>query len=321
MKTDALEERIHRYLLGDLPEEEQSALEHVFLADGEVFEQVWAAENDLVDRYVRGKLAPAEKHLFEENYLASPAHRERLAFAKKLVQAADSGAEKEKTAIASGQALTWWGSLLYAWRASRLRWAAVAVVALFAATSVWLFTDNRRLRGQMNQLRAEAALEQQRTQELEKELKNQHEQSDEIAAELAYLREGQSPTVEPQNPPDQGQSRPVVSFILSPLLMRGGGEPPQLTIPKEAKAVLLRMRVQEPAGRSLQASLRTVEGAPIWSRSGIKTRPQERNGFTVSVSIPANKIPAGDYILTLSALTEANELEEINRYFFRVVKQ
>ncbi|HET8677807.1 MAG TPA: hypothetical protein VFO63_18550 [Blastocatellia bacterium] len=95
METDALEERIHRYLLGDLPEEEQSALEQVFLDDGEVFEQVWAAENDLVDRYVRGKLTPAEKHLFEENYLASPAHRERLAFAKKLVQAADSGAEKE----------------------------------------------------------------------------------------------------------------------------------------------------------------------------------------------------------------------------------
>lgn len=95
METDALEERIHRYLLGDLPEEEQSALEQVFLDDGEVFEQVWAAENDLVDRYVRGKLTPAEKHLFEENYLASPAHCERLAFAKKLVQAADSGAEKE----------------------------------------------------------------------------------------------------------------------------------------------------------------------------------------------------------------------------------
>ena len=320
MKTDALEERIHRYLLGDLPEEEQSALEQEFLADGEVFEKVWAAENELVDRYVRGNLAPAEKHLFEENYLSSPAHRERLAFAKKLVQAADSGAEKEKAVTSSGHRLSRWDSLRAAWGASRLRWASVAVVALFAATSVWLFTENRRLRGQINQQRFEAALEQQRAQELEKELKDQHEQSDELAAELANLREELSPTVAPQTPPDQGEARPVVSFILSPLLMRGG-EPRQLTVPKETKAVLLKMRVQEPVGRSLQASLRTVEGAPIWSRSGIKTRPQEKDGFSVSVSIPANKIPPGDYILTLSAVNETNESEEINRYFFRVVKQ
>ncbi len=117
MKTDALEERIYRYLLGDLPEEEQSALEQEFLADGDTFEQVWAAENELIDRYVRGKLTPAEKDLFEENYLASPVHRERLAFAKKLVEAADSGAGKEKTVFSTGH------SFLAGWRASRLRWA------------------------------------------------------------------------------------------------------------------------------------------------------------------------------------------------------
>lgn len=102
METDALEERIHRYLLGDLPEEEQSALEQVFLDDGEVFEQVWAAENDLVDRYVRGKLTPAEKHLFEENYLASPAHCERLAFAKKLFRPPTQAQKKNRPLYQAG---------------------------------------------------------------------------------------------------------------------------------------------------------------------------------------------------------------------------
>ena len=44
-----------RYLLGDLPEIEQTAVEQEYFADPEKFEEVWAVENDLVDRYVRGR--------------------------------------------------------------------------------------------------------------------------------------------------------------------------------------------------------------------------------------------------------------------------
>ena len=72
-----------RYLLGDLPETEQTAVEQEYFADQEKFEEVWAAENDLVDRYVRGRLSRAERELFERNYLQSPKHRERVATCQK----------------------------------------------------------------------------------------------------------------------------------------------------------------------------------------------------------------------------------------------
>jgi hypothetical protein len=322
MKRGALEDRIHRYLLGDLPDEEQSSFEQEFMADGERFEQVWAAENELIDRYVRGGLTVAQKHLFEVNYLASPVHRERLDLAKKLIQAADSDREKEKAGFAAAHPRSRWSSLLTAWSANRWRWAVVGAVALFAVSSVWLFTENLRLRDQINRLRQQEAREQQRSEELEEELKAQREQSD----KLDYLRENELPPIDPQTAeprtlPEQGESQPAISFLLSPLLIRGDGEAQELKIPKETEAVLLKMRVQESIERSLQVSLRTVEGVQIWSRSGIKFRPQEKNGSIVSVSIPANKIPAGDYVLTLSALNEANEPEEINRYFFRLSKQ
>ena len=61
MKTDLQEKLVYRYLLGDLPDAEQLALEQAFFADGETFERVWEIENDLVDRYVRGRLSAAEK--------------------------------------------------------------------------------------------------------------------------------------------------------------------------------------------------------------------------------------------------------------------
>jgi hypothetical protein len=318
MKTDVLQQKIYRYLLSDLPQEEQSVLEQEFLVDGDLFEQVWAVENELIDGYVRGKLTAAEKDLFERNYLASTIHRERLAFAKNLVRAADSAVEKEKPG--TEPAVNRWNSFFAGWNSNRFRWAMAAAVLLFAASSVWLLAENRRLRAQVSQARPEVAA-QQRIKELEKELETQREQRNELAAQLAALGEEPKPTIGPQSPPNQVEQRSVVSFLLSPLLMRGGAEPQELSIPNETTAVLLKMRVEKPDGHSFQASLRTVDGGQIWSKSGIKARSQDKSGLTVSLSIPANKIPPSDYVLTLSATNKANELEEVNRYFFRVIKQ
>jgi hypothetical protein len=318
MKTDVLQMRIYRYLLSDLPQDEQSALEQEFLANDELFDQVWATENVLIDRYARGKLTPEEKDLFERNYLASPVHRERLEFAKTLVRAADSATEATSADFGPARPSKWWSSLVEGWNSNRLSWAMAATVLLFAASIVWLFAENRRLREQIYQAGPERAFEQ-RIKDLEKELSTQREQRDELAAELAALREEQPLTVGPQ--PNHADQTSVVSFLLSPMLMRGDGDPQELKIKDETTAVIFKMNVQEPNGRSYQVRLRTVDGAQIWSRSSLKARQQGKDGGIVSVSIPSNKIPKNDYILTLSAINSSNESEEINRYFFRVINQ
>ena len=316
MKTDVLQMRIYRYLLSDLSQEEQSALEQEFLANDELFEQVGAAENVLIDRYVRGKLTSAEKDLFERKYLASPVHRERLEFARNLVREADSATEMASAEFGPDRPANWWRSLLTGQNRTPLGWAMAATVLLFAAISFWLFAENRRLREQIYQGRSGQAFEQ-RIQELEKELNAQREQRDEMAAELAILRENQPSTGGPQ--PNQDEKKSVVSFLLSPVLMRSEGNPQVLKIPNETAAVTFKMNVQEPAGRSYEVGLRTVDGAQIWSRSSLKARQQEKDGGIVSVTIPSNKIPRNDYILTLSAINSSNDSEEINRYFFRVI--
>src|SRR5262252_4422512 len=88
-RTTEQDERATRYLLGNLPESEEAAVEQEYFADPEKLEEVWAAENDLVDRYVRGRLSRGERELFEQNYLQSPKHRDRVAVARKLLEAAD----------------------------------------------------------------------------------------------------------------------------------------------------------------------------------------------------------------------------------------
>ena len=59
-------ERMRQYLLGMLPEVEQTTLENEFLNDDEQFEQMVAAENELVDAYVRNQLTAEERRQFDK---------------------------------------------------------------------------------------------------------------------------------------------------------------------------------------------------------------------------------------------------------------
>ena len=82
MKVDRSEDLIRRYLLGELAEADQAALEQELLIDRGKFDQARAVENELVDSYARGEMSRADRERFEGYYLASPLHRERVAIAK-----------------------------------------------------------------------------------------------------------------------------------------------------------------------------------------------------------------------------------------------
>ena len=101
-----------RYLLGELPQPEQAALENLLFTSDEAFERMWESENRLVDDYVRGRLTSSSRTHFEEHYLASPLHRRRVTVARELLASADqSPRESEKrsclTVCAAGQRSVW----------------------------------------------------------------------------------------------------------------------------------------------------------------------------------------------------------------------
>lgn len=322
MKTDIQEDQAYLYLLDELPEAEQLALEQRYFADREAFERVWEIENQLVDRYVRGRLTPAEKNLFQQSYLASSPHRDRVVFARTLVEAADSTAELREAHTRTEPAISWWSSFPDSLRGKSWRWATIAAVLVLAAAGVGLLSERARLHEQIGRLKDQSASKEQRVQELEKEMTAEREQSDKLAVEIERLQEeSRNAEVPSQILPSRNEPRSVISFLLSPMSMRSGGEAQQLRISKETTVVLLRMTVQEPDALMFQADLRTVEGAQVWSRGSIKAHGQARNASVVSANIPASKLGAGDYILTLSATNGSSETQEIDRFFFRVPKQ
>src|SRR5262249_27652267 len=84
-RTEDLNKTIRQYLLGELSEPEQAAIESEYFANSERFEDISALENDLIDDYVRGNLAAVEREHFERRYLSSPERRRRGQFAGSML--------------------------------------------------------------------------------------------------------------------------------------------------------------------------------------------------------------------------------------------
>ena len=126
---------IERYLLGELSPDEQAGLEALYFGDAELLDRIDAAEDDLIDDYVRGGLSPAQRLRFESHFL-NEKRRERVRMAEALRKALQPRVSK------------------------RSAWALPLAASLFGAALlaiVWLLVQNRRLHERIETLQAEIA--------------------------------------------------------------------------------------------------------------------------------------------------------------------
>ncbi|MEO6724351.1 MAG: hypothetical protein ABIU20_09960 [Blastocatellia bacterium] len=319
MKTDVNTqarqiELMRRYLLGALPEAEQVALEQQFFADGEMLDRVWAVENDLVDGYVREQLSGAEREQFEQHYLASPRHRERVAFARTLLPMTNEPAHQARSAETTE---SFWAKLLAMLRTPQFALSAALVVALMLIGGVWLVNQRVSWQQQLAQSQADRSAKEQRARELESQIAQQRERNLLLSAELEQLRAEQLRAAASPSPLPSHST--VFSFLLLPSV-RAGSEQQTLNLPPDASQVRVQMKIERRDYRRYQASLRAVDGGGSWPASSVKASA-DKDGVTISVPIPAIKLKRGDYILTLTGIDAAGTVEEIDRYFFRVINK
>src|SRR5437899_1308293 len=75
-----------QYLLGEVSAEECARFEDQYQADDELFQQLAAVENDIIDAYVRGKLSGSEREQFERHFLTNPERAANIKLARSLMQ-------------------------------------------------------------------------------------------------------------------------------------------------------------------------------------------------------------------------------------------
>jgi hypothetical protein len=137
-----------RYLLGQLPEAEQEAVEREYFESDEAFERLEEADQDLIDSYVAGTLEPAAAARLRESLAGSPARRARVEFAAALRELA----RRERT-------------LPVVRRAPGPIWASLAaVLAVGLLGSLW---SQRALRQERDAARSRADAHEARATRLE----------------------------------------------------------------------------------------------------------------------------------------------------------
>ncbi len=328
LEMETIDEKLAtRFLLGDLSEESRLQLEERFFKDDRFYEQLLAIQEEVADDYVQNKLSARERAKFEETFLRSPQRRQRVEFAAVFSRAlAGSGARPVST---PARGIGWWESLLLFIRQPGTRLTAVASAAALALMigAAWLFVENRRLSGRIQQARAEqdSLIQQSGANEAEAERKREELERD-IATlrsqggamettiqqkerELEALRRASSPTgLTPA-------SRAIAAFILQPGLTRGTDEPERLIIPAAARSLQFQLDLErEEDYQSYVAEIRTARGNLAWSKSGLALR-QTSYGQAVFLTIPARLVSNGEYEVTLKG-TAGGKVEAVGYYYF-----
>lgn len=306
------DQMLERYLLGEMAEADKTALEEKYFADTQLFEQLVEAENELTDQYARGQLSPRARQEFERYYLAHPRLRERAKFAQALTAQVDHLNRPIDSTSSTGP---WWGRLLVSTRGPKLAWGLSLALLLLVIAAGWLAFQTRRLHQELARSEAERSRQEQTGRALEQQLDDERRRSDQASSELARARSGQlssSPTPSPANHPA------LATLILNVTGVRGAetGTPPTLNLPAGVEQARIQLNLRDVDYAGYSVLIHSADGSEIFRHDRLKSTGKPH--VSLAFELPANKLAPGDYILTLRGVTQNGEVEDISKSFFRV---
>jgi uncharacterized protein YlxW (UPF0749 family) len=227
--------------------------------------------------------------------------------------------ERNEPLTARSDKRNWRERLLAGFRSSVARFAMVAAIVVLLLAVAWMATETSRLRRQVSQLESrqttrEQEIEQQsteqrsRVEQLNQELEEERNRRARLEQELAQLRE--------QSSPDNALRPSIISLILAPSRIRGGGETKKITISDDSAQVRLLLNIGDSSAyRSYQAVLLNSDGAQVWSRRGLRAGQK-----VVALTVPARLLAEDDYEINLKGIAENGELERVGDYYFTVLR-
>jgi hypothetical protein len=271
-----------RYLLGEVTEEECSAIESEYFSDEAVVDRIAAVEEDLVEDYLADRLTPDERRRFESHYLTAPQHRTRVETIRRLRAATASGQRQPRRA---------WPMTTASWSSRPYRWLAVAAAVPIAVGTVRMFVSRHQ----------DAAVSENRP------------------ASPSKAQEPLGPEPRSNQPPSAPAAAPrVVALSLSPGV-RGANDSPSLIVPAGTDVVALRL--EGDADRATigkaRAVIQTVAGDEVWQGAATPAT-DPATGVIARVDVPATRLGVDDYVVVLFGTDPARGEQERYRYFLRV---
>jgi len=314
------------YLLGELSEDEQVRLEERFFRDSQLSDLISEVEDDLVDRYTRGELSDRQRRLFERRFLITARRQNKLVFARTLLRAETergSGSRQLRQTKVG-----WWTQLATFFVRSRpLLSYSLAAIAMLMLIGGWLaVSEFRGLRREASQINSARIESERQNEQLRREAEDLRRRNDDLAATNQDLERERS-EVENQiktsanggSQNERSSIKSFLTFILSPGYRSAEGPKP-LVLPNGLETVRLQLRLN-PADEysSYQVNLHSASGDVV--RSWRNLHASALNGERVLVlSIPAARLKAGQYELSLSGASLSAAVEDLGYYYFYIQK-
>lgn len=296
------DELLTRYLLGDLPAEQAEQLDELSVADDEFAWRLNGVENDLVDGFVRGELEGETLQKFQSVYLSSTMRRQKVEFATGLLElekrAALQAAGPKRAKLSTGR----WGWLD---AISFQQWSFAAAAVALLLIAAFLFTDNLRLRRQVDQARANSS---QHEQQLQQELDRQRAANAEVHGELDRAHgDGQ----------DLAQLK-TVSLLLPPPT-RGVGPLQSVVVHPGTDLVVVLLTLESDAFPQYRVALKDPAiQREVWHSPDLSASSAAGHK-AVAVSVPAKLLQQGHYLAELTGIRRNGVTEPIGDYPFGVV--
>ncbi|HSF43030.1 MAG TPA: hypothetical protein VLT87_24730 [Thermoanaerobaculia bacterium] len=312
------DELLHRFLLGELAEDEAESLERRLLQEDALFELCEAIESDLLAASARGELAPAENERVLARLAASPGGHARLALARNLVHAA-----QEAPAELTPAPLPFRPAAAPPPRRAA-RWAALAASLLFFAVGgSWVV--NYLLRTMPPDPPVVTAI---------RPRPPVAGPTRPTPAPTEPVEPGSSPAEPPALPepgpaperpaaPEPAPSLTTAVFQLA-LAGRRSAEPaeelPRFEVPKGTGEIDIQLDLggEEREFLTFNALVTNPEAGEVWRGQGLE--PQSLDwGMALILKIPAESLPDGRYTMKVQGVKAEGEAETIGTQDFEIV--
>jgi hypothetical protein len=307
--------RAQRFLVGDIPEEERDRLEEKLFADDAFFESLEALEEEMADDYVRGRLSPQDRTLFEQRLNLSSGLRRKVGLARALLARFPvSSSLRSPVAAQRGFSVS---SLPWGWQ-GRARWILAMAASLLAILGMTgLLLQNDQFRRQLREMEAESSRLLRLERQILETLTEERVRNDETIAQLERERDRLARQVEQWA---RGRSRAgiTIAFALSPGLTRDAENRRRLKVPAGAETVQIQLDLdREPAQARYRVMLLKTSGEEIWSQDAGPGR-ETRWGGVLRLMVPARILGPGDYELVLQTRATRDRLENLAYYYFSI---
>lgn len=311
------DKKIQRFFFGEMAEDERFEFEREFAVSPELLEEMRAFEADLIEKYVRGWMNPAEKSGFERNFLNTGKRREKVEFSRQLIRelrpdAALQDNERQAESIRSRFARLF--------SAPKFALGTAVFVIFITIFGGWFLMRNPELEKveiAKNRNSAETANPDRNT--------NSNVEIDTVNSNQARAANLETDSAkdpvkspEPVNTPEPKKTaipktapNPVLTLFAGTL--RSSGKINELNLPENTGGATFRLNLKTVDYKQFQAEITDGNGKPVFRSGNLTPRKSILNLF-----VPAKNLPKGDYRIEIYGRNAAGEYESAADFQFRV---